>query len=192
MYLEEIETTQKAIQELSEAIEESNAELKTQSDKVEDLVIELKEAQNLFQNMRGSVQEETYKLTLKKRELEDLYAKEAAYEREEGIKKLIADQPSYEEDLEKIIRIFIDENNTGLSFEAKKNPKDLVEEFVRREKGYRFDDVEIEARSSRQRWKNAMRRACENHYDKAPVNKYERIRGLETFVRHPKVAEMIL
>jgi len=192
MYLEEIEEVQKEIQSLTGSIKEKNADLKIQSDKVESLMRDLEEAQSSFGAMRVEVQKTNRELTGKKARLEELYSKEAAREREEAILELISQQKKYEDELEAVIADFIERDNTGLTFEKKKDPKDLARLLVTRENGRRFDDLEIEARGSRQRWNRAMRAACEAHYDKKPVDKYERLRGLEAFVQHPRVAEMIL
>jgi len=192
MYKEKIEESQKEISLIENDLESKSQEYKERLQAVADAEALLEASQAALANLKDYMNRETQALAVAKQNLNHYFTKEAEAEREQAINALIAQQPTYEEELEKAISRFIEANNSGLSFERTKDASKLVKMFDAMEKGRGFSDADIAIRGARSSYKKAIREACEAHIDNKNFDKYKRIDVLNNLLREPKVAEMVL
>ena len=155
-------------------------ELKDLAKKLEE---ETHNRRNLFINERKTFEE----MRIEEHKLDKLKKDLAAEIRERDIQELIKEQPTYEQELERVLSDYIQTMDTGLTFEKKNDAKDILEKIKVNESKGGFSEAAVAAREARGLYNQAMRKLCENHYDKNPLNKTLRIEILKRYIKSNSV-----
>ena len=169
---------------LVEARRTQDKDLKDLVQRVEKETLKMRKLEMEEKKAFQAVREEEYMLGKLKADLADEI-------REKAIQELIKEQPTYEEELERVISNYIRVKDTGLSFEAKKEPKEIIAAIKRDEEHGGLSDGAVAAMQARRSYNKAMRELCENHHDKQPLNKTARIEILKRFVRSDSVMRLL-
>ena len=167
-----------------EARRTQDKDLKELVQRVEKETLKMRKLEMEEKKAFQAVREEEYMLGKLKADL-------AAELREKAIQELIKEQPTYEEELELVLSNYIQEKNTGLSFEATQEPKDIIASIKRNEENGGLSDGAVAAMQARRSYNKAMRELCENYHDKQPLNKTARIEILKRFVRSDSVTGLL-